>query len=140
MSNLSNSQNGQGPTQSLYESLTGVLTKNNFEFFAMPSIIDYSDEKYLLDIFKALDGPINKVPAKPGFVCMFIGGNSRTLDIPKSRCTDNGLFFEFVNDSFDIDIPDTYPQDFIKNGGITAFKVKYGQQTQNHFISLELDQ
>ena len=71
---------------------------------------------------------------------MFIGGNSRTLDIPKSYCGNNGINFDYVDDTFDIDKPETYPEDVIKNGGVTAFKVRYGQQTQNHFKSLELDQ
>jgi|688.fasta_scaffold161119_1 D-alanyl-D-alanine carboxypeptidase len=142
LSNLANSKNGQGPTQSLYESITNLLTENKFEFFAMPSLIGYSDSdsKDLIDIFRTIDGPINRIPAKPGFICMFIGGNSRTLDIPQSYCGINRVGFDFVNDSFDIDDPTTYPQDFTDNGGITAFKVKYGQQTQNHFKSIELDQ
>jgi len=142
LSNLSNSKNGQGPTQSLYESITNLLTKNNFEFFAMPNLIGYSNSKDndLEDMFKAIDGPLNRIPSKPGFICMFIGGNSRTLDIPRSYCTNNGISFDFVDDSFDIDDPSTYPEDFINNGGITAFKVKYGQEAQNHFKSIELDQ
>ena len=142
LSNLASTKNGQGPTQSLYESITNLLTKNNFEFFAMPNVIGYSTggNEVLENIFRAFDSPIDRIPAKPGFVCMFIGGNSRTLDIPKTSCSNNGINFDYVDDTFDIDKPTTYPEDFIKNGGITAFKVRYGQQTQNHFKSLELDQ
>ncbi len=105
LSNLSNSKNGQGPTQSLYESITNLLTKNNFEFFAMPNLIGYSNSKDndLEDMFKAIDGPLNRIPSKPGFICMFIGGNSRTLDIPRSYCTNNGISFD-IKDGYEIQV------------------------------------
>ena len=142
LSNLTNKDTGQGSTQSLYQSLTELLGKNNFDFFALPSLIQYSssDESVLKDIFRAFDGPLNPEPAKPGFVCLFVGGSSRSLDIPQSYCGNKGIGFEYTNDSFDINDPSSYPEDIINNGGITAFLIKYGQQSQNHFYSLQLDQ
>jgi len=142
LSNLTNTQNGEGPTKTLYESLTGVLSKNNFDFFPLPSFVTYSEENLspLTDMFKAMDGPLNNLSAEPNFVCMFIGGNSRKLDIPMSYCGLNRTEFQHKNDSFDINDPTTYPEDFINNGGITAFKVRYGQEAQNHFSRIELDQ
>jgi hypothetical protein len=144
LSNLANADNGQGgPTQSLYQTITGLLSKNNFDFFALPSFITYSeeDDTSLTDMFRAFDGPLNSMPAKPSFLCMYIGGNSRTLDIPRSRCSNKNLIdFDYTNDSFDINDPQQYPEDFKDNGGITAFKVRYGQEAQNHFSSLQLDQ
>ena len=142
LSNLANKQTGQGPTQSLYQSLTDLLGKNNFDFFALPSLIPYStkDPEELKDIFRAFDGPIIVEPAKPGFVCLFVGGSSRTLEIPQSYCNKSGISFEYVNDSFDINDPLSYPEDIVNNGGITAFLIKYGQEAQNHFLSVQLDQ
>jgi len=144
LSNLASTKNGQGPTQSLYESITGVLSKNNFNFLPLPGYISYSekDDSALVDMFRAFDGPLTNIGANPKFVCMFIGGSSRSLDIPRSYCGINGTDFEYKNDSFDINEPTTYPEDFnnAKTGGITAFKVRYGQETQNHFSKLELDQ
>jgi hypothetical protein len=144
LSNLASTKNGQGPTKSLYESITGVLSKNNFNFLPLPGYITYSNENddVLEDMFRAFDGPLTKVRANPKFVCMFIGGSSRSLDIPRSYCGINGTDFEYKDDSFDIFDPITYPEDFNNNktGGITAFKVRYGQETQNHFIKVELDQ
>jgi len=144
LSNLASTKNGQGPTQSLYESITGVLSKNNFNFLPLPGYIKYSDANTseLEDMFRAFDGPLTKMRANPKFVCMFIGGSSRSLDIPRSYCGTNGTNFEYKDDSFDIFDPTTYPQDFNndKTGGIVAFKVRYGQETQNHFIKVELDQ
>ncbi len=142
LSNLSSTKNGQGPTQTLYQSLTNLLSKNNFDFFALPSFISYSDrdKKDLTDMFKAFDGPLNTIPSSPKFVCMFIGGSSKALDIPRSSCGSNGTQFDYTDDSFDINEPTTYPEDFKENGGITAFKVRFGQESQNHFSSIELDQ
>ncbi len=142
LSNLSNTKNGQGPTQSLYQSITNLLSKNNFDFFALPSFISYSDRNKddLTDMFKAFSGPLNPIESKPKFVCMFIGGSSKALDIPRSSCGSNGTEFDYTDDSFDINEPTTYPEDFKENGGITAFKVRFGQETQNHFSSIELDQ
>ena len=142
LSNLSNTKNGQGPTQTLYQSITNLLSKNNFDFFALPSFISYSErnKQDLVDMFKAFGGPLNPIPSSPKFVCMFIGGSSRSLDIPRSSCGTNGTEFDYTDDSFDINEPTTYPQDFLENGGITAFKVRFGQETQNHFSSISLDQ
>ena len=142
LSNLSNTKNGQGPTQTLYQSITNLLSKNNFDFFALPSFISYSErnKQDLVDMFKAFSGPLNPIPSSPKFVCMFIGGSSRSLDIPRSSCGTNGTEFDYTDDSFDINEPTTYPQDFLENGGITAFKVRFGQETQNHFSSINLDQ
>ena len=48
---------------------------------------------------------------------------------------------KYKDDSFDINDPSSYPADFIEStGGITAFKIRYVQEAQNHFKSLTLDQ
>ena len=145
LSGLSDTSGGQGPTQSLYNSLTNLLSKNNFDFFAMPNYVNYSDNEEgneaLKDMWRPITGPLNAIAPNPSFVCMFIGGSSRALDIPRSKCGTEGLSFDYKNDSFDINDPATYPQDFIENtGGIVAFKVRYGQEAQNHFKSIQLDQ
>ena len=142
LSNMANSKTGQGPTQTLYECITQLLGNNNFDFWPLPSFINFSDEKddSLTDMFRAFDGPLNDVEAKPNFVCMFIGGSSRSLDIPVSYCGNDGTKFQHTNDSFDINDPTTYPEDFNNGGDITAFLVRYGQETQNHFYNLQLDQ
>jgi len=145
LSGLSDTSGGQGPTQSLYNSLTNLLSKNNFDFFAMPNYVRYSDDKAgnnaLEDMWRPMSGPLNPIAPQPSFVCMFIGGSSRALDIPRSKCGVDGLSFDYKDDSFDINEPSTYPADFTENtGGIVAFKVRYGQEAQNHFKSIQLDQ
>ena len=145
LSNLSNTSNGQGPTQSLYNSLTNLLSKNNFDFFAMPNYVSYSEDtkgdEELKDMWRPITGPLNPIAPKPAFICMFIGGSSRALDIPRSRCGSSGIEFDYKDDSFDIGEPSEWPEDLLaNNGGITAFKVRYGQEAQNHFKSIQLDQ
>ena len=145
LSNLSNTSNGQGPTQSLYNSLTNLLSKNNFDFFAMPNYVSYSEDdkgnEELLDMWRPITGPLNPIAPKPAFICMFIGGSSRSLDIPRSSCGKSGIQFDYKDDSFDIGDRAQWPADVTNNtGGITAFMVRYGQEAQNHFKSLQLDQ
>jgi hypothetical protein len=142
LSNLGSVQNGQGPTKSLYESLTGLLTENNFIFHPLPAFVTYSDKDLtpLTDMFRTIDGPLNNLSAEPNFVCMFIGGSSRALDIPTSYCGLGGTNFQYTNDSYDVNDPTTYPEDFRSGGAINAFKVRYGQEAQNHFSRIELDQ
>ena len=146
LSNLANSKSGGGVTKTLYQTLTDILSKNNFDFFAVPGYISYAESDInsdnLSDMFRAID-EYKPVATKPSFICMYIGGSSRTLDIPRSRCSNDGskIEFDYADDGFDIFDPTSYPEEFTKNGGgITAFKVRYGQQNQNLFHSLQLDQ
>ncbi len=143
LSDLTNTSGGKGPTESLYQLTGRILSKNNFDFFALPTYIQYSsfDTQPLADMFKAFPDKINEVTPSPTFLCVYIGGNSRTLDIPRSGCDkDNKISFQYKNDSFNISDPTQYPTDISDSGGLTAFKVRYGQEAQNHFTKIELDQ
>ena len=147
LSNLASTKNGQGPTQSLYESLTSLLSKNNFDFWPLPANIDLSTvsltNEQVKDIFRPLTF-IDKVHPGPSFVCVHIGGSSRSLADLKDNsntCSVNGGNFEYVDDSFDITNTVDLPVEYTKEGeGLVVFKVRYGQEAQNHFNSIELDQ
>ena len=143
LSDLTNTSGGKGPTESLYGLTSRILSKNNFDFFALPTYIQYSkfDTQPLADMFKAFPDKINEVTPSPTFLCVYIGGNSRALDIPRSGCDkDNKISFQYKNDSFDISDPTQYPTDISDSQSLTAFKVRYGQEAQNHFTKIELDQ
>ena len=143
LSDLTNTSGGKGPTESLYQLTSRILSKNNFDFFALPTYIQYSnfDTQSLADMFKAFPDKINEVTPSPTFLCVYIGGNSRALDIPRSGCDkDNKISFQYKNDSFDISDPTQYPTDISDSQSLTAFKVRYGQEAQNHFTKIELDQ
>jgi len=143
LSELVSTSNGKGPTESLYQVITNLLSKNNFDFFPLPTYVKYSlsGEEDLLDMFRAIPDKISKVAPNPSFLCVYIGGNSRVLDIPRSSC-DNEIAFDYGNDGFDINDPTQFPQDVsdADGYGLTAFKVRYGQEAQNHFKKIELDQ
>jgi N-acetyl-anhydromuramyl-L-alanine amidase AmpD len=145
LSELISTSNGKGPTESLYQVITNILSKNNFDFFPLPTYVKYSlsGEEDLLDMFRAIPDKINKVAPNPSFLCVYIGGNSRVLDIPRSSCdNENKIAFDYGNDGFDINDPTQFPKDVSEAGGqgLTAFKVRYGQEAQNHFKKIELDQ
>ncbi len=148
LSNLANSQNGQGPTQSLYESLTGILSENNFDFWPLPANINLSTQSMSDEDIKDMFRPLNFVKdLQPGptFVCVYIGGSSRSLaDLDSSKgnvCISNNNTFNYTDDSFDITQTTDWPNEYkSSNDGIVAFRVRYGQEAQNYFDSVELDQ
>ena len=143
LSELISTNNGEGPTESLYQTVTNLLSKNNFDFFPLPTFINYaeSSDNDLEGIFIADSGKIGEVAPRPSFLCVYIGGNSRVLDIPRSSCnSENKIAFDYGNDGFDINDPTQFPEDITDGFGLTAFKVRYGQEAQNHFKKIELDQ
>jgi hypothetical protein len=147
LSNLANTQNGQGPTQSLYESLTGLLSENKFDFWPLPANISLTQDSLsnedVKDIFRTLTLVTDLKPG-PTFVCVYIGGSSRTLaDLQSSgdACVNNNGSFYYTDDSFDITKVEDWPAEYAaSNEGVVVFKVRYGQEAQNHFDSIELDQ
>ncbi len=149
LSNLSDTSSGQGPTQSLYNSLTNLLSKNNFDFWPLPSdtplYLTSTKEEDLKDMFRPNDFLEDTKPG-PMFNCVFIGGSSRTV----ADLSNDGKFSckkidinNYKDDSFDIGDPtqtDT-PKEFLNpDKGVVAFKVRYGQEAQNHFQTLDIDQ
>jgi hypothetical protein len=125
---------------SFYDLISRILTDNNFDFIALPSFINYNDPKELKDIFRPFPyyESSNIAAAGPSFVCVYIGQTSTKLDFGKDS--------EYPNDGFDLTgDPVILPPDF----GVTkqpwedvnaAFVVRYGQQNQNFFKDIILDQ
>jgi hypothetical protein len=144
LTTIADTNNGEGPTQPLYTLMANILSKNNFDFFPLPNYVRYTNDKEgedrLKDMFRADSSKIETIASNPSFVCMYIGGNSRILDIPRNRCINNKINFDYDDDSFDIEDGTAIPKDISDGNGITAFKVRYGQESQSHFSSIELDQ
>ena len=150
LSNLANTKGGGGPTKTLYQTVTDILSKNNFDFYPLPGEVDFStksmsDEELEL-LFKASDN-LSNVPTSPSFVGMYMGGSSRFVDITRknNNCSlVNNV--DYVDDSFDISEIIDLPEEFSVNAdsnidkGIAVLEVKYGQQNQNHFLNIQLDQ
>jgi hypothetical protein len=137
---------GKGPTESLYGLTSRILSKNNFDFWPTPANIplttaNLSNEK-LSEMFKSLDF-IDEIKSGPIFNCVYIGGSSRILNDLNNKSNNCGTQdSQYSNDSFDLTDSTDWPEDF-KNGddkGLAIFKVRYGQETQNHFQTLTIDQ
>ena len=148
LSNLSNTKNGQGPTQTLYQSITNLLSKNNFDFWPLPSNTDLSvssqSDDDIKDIFRPLDFYTEK-PAGPTFNCVFVGGSSRTVnDLGGGEdysCSTEKTNFNYKDDSFDLTDETDWPEEFKRdNEGLIVFKVKFGNESQNHFSTVDIDQ
>ena len=69
---------------SLYQYLSDVLTENNYLFFPLPSYINFGTNgmktEDLLDMFRPTMS-MKDVSCGPLFLSMYVGGNSRVLNI-----------------------------------------------------------
>lgn len=126
---------------SFYDLSSRILTDNNFDFVALPSFIDYNNLDELKSIFKPYPYYEAATVAKsgPSFVCVYVGQTSSKLDF--------GPDADHPNDGFDLtrdcincpeDIKSGRKEDWEDVGA--AFVVKYGQQNQNIFKDISLDQ
>jgi lysozyme len=137
------------PNTSAYEIISGLLGDNKFDFIALPTFINFHDDKVLETMFKPIS--MYEEPIKscgPSFVCVYVGQKSKNLDL-KDASTN------YTNDGFDIrcdgvnlssSIPPDYSSPLANNNGkpyedaLPVFVVRYGQQNQNLFKDITLDQ
>ena len=134
--------------QSFYDLISRVLADNNFNFIALPSFLDFSNVDDMVAMFKP--EIFNKQimadeVSGPTFVCVYAGQTSNKLDLGKGS--------PFPNDGFDFKCDGGQlvvgkggiPSDMSKTGAtnehnVVAFAVNYGQQNQNIFTDVKLDQ
>lgn len=129
----------QSTNISFYDLVSRVLTDNNFDFIALPSFVDYNNPDEIKSIFTPYPYYQAAKLAKsgPSFVCVYVGQTSSKLDFGSSS--------DHPNDGFDLTDSTTLPSDFKgdkkewEDVG-AAFVVKYGQQNQNLFKDISLDQ
>lgn len=125
---------------SFYDLISRILTDNNFDFIALPSFVDYNDDKELASVFQPIPYyEASKITTVgPSFVCVYVGQTSSKLDF--------GTKSDYPNDGFDLTNDSTsLPTDFkgVKKAWEdigAAFVVRYGQQNQNIFKDIHLDQ
>ena len=125
--------------QSLYDVLSNILSKHNFNFISLPNYVEYTTESQMREnVFKPypyVDMVRTSDYVGPKFICMYIGQTSTHLSINNS---------ENVNDGINLgDDGDNSLKDLTKPEGsrpIPAFEVNYGTQNQNFFKDLKLDQ
>ena len=135
----------ENPTTSLYQTIAEMLSKNNFDFFPLPSFVPYGKDQKSQDALKDMFTPVttlDNVESSPSFICMYVGGASRNLDIghaAQAFCNNkNQIEYNYEDDAVD-DMEKTDAENLVK-GNVTAFLVSYGIENQSHFKSISLDQ
>lgn len=141
--------------QSFYDLISRILADNNFNFIALPAFIDFSSKTEMEALFKPeiYSEALAENISGPTFVCVYVGQSSNKLDL--------GNGSDFPNDGFDFKCAidedgnetsqlnasgeGTLPLDFNKGKldhehNVIAFAVNYGQQNQNIFTDIKLDQ
>ena len=129
---------------SFFDIVNKVLSDNNFNFIPLPAFVNFNDPKELADIFEPY--PYNQnVVSGPSFVCVYAGQTSTNLDLGKdSNYPDDGIFISFDEKTKSIV---GLPEDLNNATNLTpyetklpVFAVNYGQQNQNYFKDVKLDQ
>jgi len=122
--------------QNLYDFIgSRILAKNNMDFIALPSYIDFSKEEQLKKVFEPqiLNNPDENLKVGPTFVCMYIGQRSQHLDLgEKGGFKDDGVDFNNEQKIFNADENSTRK--------IPVFQVNFGNQNQSIFKDIKLDQ
>jgi hypothetical protein len=78
-----------------------LLTSNNFNFIALPTFINYNDDKELnamFEPFENYDKAVEDGICGPSFVCMYVGQTSKHLDFGGSNYSNDGIDFHCNND------------------------------------------
>lgn len=147
------------PKMTFYQLISELLGKNNYNFFPMASYTNFSnvgifphgvDEEGMDRALSNMFRPVTSwkcVKGGPHFIAQHIAGFSKTLDYKyTTNCGIDSDNLQTLNDSFtfttdgdDVDFSNL-PEDFSNGGGVTAFRVQYGNENQNHFKSVHLDQ
>jgi len=124
------------PNTSLYDMVTSILSSNNFDFIALPSFINYRNPETVQSVFKPFPTYSDSESVSgPSFICMYVGQSSKHLDFKGSN---------YPNDGFDVRDGDI-PPDLTRTSNdyedpTVFFKVRFGQQNQNIFKDIVLDQ
>lgn len=139
---------------SLYQYISDLLTENEYMFFPLPAYINFTangvNDEDLKDMFRPVMS-LNSISCGPLFLSMYVGGNSRQLDLQlTSNCPKDVKAIReqnLQNDSFNFSTINTdFPTELSGNNnktqdkGYTVFKVVYGLENQNHFKNIQLDQ
>lgn len=129
---------------SMYDATSSLLNANKFEFIALPTYVNFRNDKELKSIFTPYGNyseAISEGSCGPSFVSVYTGEKSKHLSITNA---------DYPNDGFDLRCDGSNlmvgaPEDFTKNANeyedpVGVFVVKYSQQNQNIFKDIVLDQ
>ena len=130
---------------SFYAAVTSLLSSNNFDFIALPNFINYNKPEKLEQVFEPYDFLESVGGCGPSFVCVYLGERSKNLNFD----SDSDSYDSYINDGFDIICDENgtiknIPKDFVDtqqgDEPISVFNVTFGQQNQNIFKDITLDQ
>ena len=135
--------------KSFFDVISNLLANNNFNFIPLPTYIDFNSQDSMNQVFKPLSY-IDYITSSsgqtvgPSFICMYVGQTSTHLDIKGSDHENDGIDL-YVDDCNGTTRKD---EEFNKDDDgtgkyknkIPVFEVNYGQQNQNYFKDVRLDQ
>jgi len=134
--------------KSFFDIVNEILSDNNFNFIALPTFFNFNninDLKTAFTPYSYVDIANIDGNGGPSFVCVYVGQTSKNLDLGvDSVYPDDGLSFNIDSETGSPIIPEG-AEDFVgenKPGesNVPVIAVNYGQQNQNYFKSLKLDQ
>lgn len=135
----------------IYFLMSRILKDNNFNFYSIPSYIDYSNKDEVSNMFK----PYTTIENNRGgacFVFQYVAGNSKILDFNNR--------ISYVNDGFDFKsdnklIPSNFVkriipknislkgndlQSYLNKYNLCIFRVAYADHNQNIFTDIQVSQ
>lgn len=127
-------------TSSSYDLITSLLSSNKFNFVPLPNYINYRDPNMVNSIFTTYPtyDSFETTTLGPTFICTYVGESAKHLDFADSNYTPDGFDFDEKNP---IDLPIDFTTKLMdKDEPVTVFKVNFGQQNQNIFKDVSLDQ
>jgi hypothetical protein len=135
--------------QSYFDIINKILSDNNFNFIPLPTFVNFNNIDELKTVFTAYtyNNPVTFKGTGPAFVCVYVGQASTNLDLgTDSVYPDDGLSISMNSDTGTIELPveasdlnSPIEADSL-DGNVPVFAVNYGQQNQNYFRSIKLDQ
>jgi len=85
----------ENPKVSLYTLMYDLIAHNQFEFFPLPTTVDFSTKGFDMSFMPHLTVDKESIDENPRFYIMYMGGFSDSLDMESKD-------YEFANDGFDI--------------------------------------
>ena len=136
--------------KSFFDVISNLLANNNFNFIPLPTYIDFNSQKSMDEVFKPLSY-IDYITSSsgqtvgPSFICMYVGQTSTHLDIEDSDHENDGInLYTNANCNGTTRKDRDFDKDDDGTGKyknkIPVFEVNYGQQNQNYFKDVRLDQ
>jgi hypothetical protein len=118
-----------------------ILNDNNFLFLPLPSFVNFNDISELQKIFEPQ--MMSESKQGPSFVCIYAGQISNHLELNDDVYKDDGIYINVDKDGNLTGLPEDFAKAKDDNPyemNVPVFAVNFGQQNQNIFKDIKLDQ